>query len=184
MRKRIFGRRFKRDSHTRKALFHGLMRSMVIHGRIETTEAKAKSIKGKLEKLVTKAIKRGDAAKIELLRYFKADIVEALVTQIAPKFQGRPGGYTRIIRLGNRKKDDAPMVLLEWVEQITVTFANPDEKRSKNPDSKKVEPKTKKNEATAEVKEPAAKTENLAEKASKKKSVKKETRSTGSGQAK
>lgn len=153
MRKRIFGRRFKRDSHTRKALFQGLMRSMVIHGRIETTEAKAKSMKGKLEKLVTKAIKRGETAKTELIRYFEEDLVNALITQIAPKFQGRPGGYTRIIRLGNRKKDDAPMVLLEWVEQITVVFENPNEKRSKSKDTKE----EKKSDAKVAAKEISSK---------------------------
>jgi large subunit ribosomal protein L17 len=169
MRKRIFGRRFKRDTNTRKALFRGLMRSMIIHGRIETTEAKAKSIKGRLEKLVTKALKRGEQSSSELQKYFQTDIVNALVTQVAPKFAGRPGGYTRIIRLGNRKKDDAPMVILEWVEQITVVLAEPTEKRSKksteaSKEEKKAEVKTTSKKSQAEVKKEAKPTKKKATK--------------------
>lgn len=117
MRKRIFGRRLKRDKNARRALFRSLMRAFFLHGRIQTTEAKAKAIKGRLEKLVTKAKRRGESARGELLKNFDKEIVEKLIAEIAPRFKDRPGGYTRLVRVGGRVKDNAPMVLLEWVEE-------------------------------------------------------------------
>lgn len=123
MRKRIFGRRLKRDKNARRALFRSLMRAFFLHGRIQTTEAKAKAIKGRLEKFVTKAKRRGETARGELLKSFDKDIVDKLITEIAPRFESRPGGYTRFVKLGGRVKDNASMVLLEWVEgDIKDTF--------------------------------------------------------------
>ncbi len=117
MRKQIFGRRLKRDVNQRKALFRSLMRELVIHERIQTTEAKAKSIKSEIEKHVTKAKNLGDNARVHLQKHFQHDVVEKIVADIAPRFKERPGGYTRIIRLGNRTKDNASMVFIEWVEK-------------------------------------------------------------------
>lgn len=121
MRKKVFGRKLKRTSNQRKGLFRSLMHAMILHGRIKTTEAKAKAIKGELEKLVTKA-KKGVVAENDLMRdLVQHDMVEKLITNIAPRFTTRPGGYTRILRLGSRKKDNTAMVLLEWVEQEIIT---------------------------------------------------------------
>lgn len=119
MRKRIFGRRFKRDRNERKALFKSLMHGIVIHGKIRTTEAKAKAIKGELEKLVTIAReKRENAKQLLLSRLTNEKVVERLISEIAPKFATRPGGYTRIIKIGPRIKDGAKMVLMTWVEEV------------------------------------------------------------------
>ena len=121
MRKKVFGRKFSRTSNQRKGLFRSLMYAMILHGRIKTTEAKAKAIKGQLEKMVTKA-KKGLTAENDLMRdLVQHDMVEKLISNIAPRFVGRPGGYTRILRLGSRKKDNTAMVMLEWVEQEIVT---------------------------------------------------------------
>lgn len=133
MRKRIFGRRLKRDTNERKALFRSLMGSLVLHGRIRTTEAKAKSIKGELEKLVTIAKNKEENARNLLMsRLVNTIVVEKVISEIAPKFAARPGGYTRIIRMGPRVKDGAKMVLMSWVEEIAPTsFKQPKRKASK-----------------------------------------------------
>ena len=116
MKKQVFGRKFKKDVNQRKALFRNLMRSLILNEEIKTTEAKAKSIKGQVEKLVTVA-KRGESASYHLLKDVSEDAVVKLVKEIGPRFLKRPGGYTRIVRLPNRLKDNAEMVLLEFVEK-------------------------------------------------------------------
>lgn len=117
MHKNIFGRQLKRDVNERKALFKGLMTSLVMHERIVTTEEKAKSIRGSVEKLVTKAKKKGIQARPLLLPYLHEDAVERLITDVAPRFSTRPGGYTRIIKIGRRFGDNASTVVMEWVEK-------------------------------------------------------------------
>lgn len=116
MRKRVFGRKLKRTTNQRKALFKSLTQALVLHGRIKTTEAKAKSIKGEVEKLITHANKNEANAFHYLQRHVHVKTAEGII-KIAPVFKGRPGGYTRIIKIGNRIKDSAPMVILEFVEK-------------------------------------------------------------------
>lgn len=116
MRKKVFGRKFKKDKGQRQVLFKSLMRSLAIHEGIKTTEAKAKSIKGDFEKMITKA-KMGEEARYHLIKDLPEDAVDRLIKEIAPRFKNRPGGYTRIVRLGTRLKDNAEMVLLELVEK-------------------------------------------------------------------
>ncbi len=130
MKKNVFGRQFKRDANERKALFKGLMTSLVLQERIETTEQKAKAVKGAVEKLVTKAKIKGIAATPLLLPYLHEDAVKRMIIDIAPRFANRPGGYTRIIRLGKRFGDDATVVILEWVERSQV-IKNKNEKVKK-----------------------------------------------------
>jgi len=120
MRKRIFGRRFKRDTNERKALFRSLMSSLVLHGKIRTTEAKAKSIRAEIEKLVTAAKNQGEEANRHIMKSLPNETVVAkIIAEIAPKFATRPGGYTRIIRMDRRIKDGAKMVLMSWVEEVS-----------------------------------------------------------------
>lgn len=121
MRKNVFGRQFKRDKNERKALFKGLISSLVLHGRIETTEDKAKAIKADVDKIITKAksdlakAKKGEAiAKNLLQRQLPQKEIEKVIHDIAPRFNGRQGGYTRIIKIGRRFSDNAQMVLMEW----------------------------------------------------------------------
>lgn len=131
MRKNIFGRQFKRDTNERKALFKGLASSLVLEERIQTTEQKAKAIKGHVEKLVTKA-KKGDLQAERLIQpYLNAQAVGKMMVDIAPRFKTRPGGYTRIIRMGKRLQDNSSMVILEWVEKRAVDAA-PAKKEKKN----------------------------------------------------
>lgn len=120
MRKNVFGRQFKRDKNERKALFKGLLSELVLHGRIKTTEAKAKAIKADADKLVSKARKEVMLAKKLLSSVLIPEAIEKMVADVAPRFSKRNGGYTRIIKLGRRFNDDAQMVLLEWVESATI----------------------------------------------------------------
>jgi large subunit ribosomal protein L17 len=115
MKKQVFGRHFKRDANERKALFKNLLTSLVMEERITTTEAKAKAIKAAADKLVTKAKKGGPDALRRLSPDVRYDAVTKLVNTIAPRFADRPGGYTRIIKVGHRVADNAPQVVMEWV---------------------------------------------------------------------
>ncbi len=121
MKKKVFGRQFKRDTNERKALFKGLMTSLVMLESIQTTEHKAKAIKAQVEKLVTKAKVRGQESRQFLQPYVSAEAVEKLMLNLAVRFAKRPGGYTRIIKLGNRFSDNAAMAVIEWVEKEEVT---------------------------------------------------------------
>jgi len=116
MRKQVFGRQFKRDFNERKALFKGLLSSLVLNGSIKTTEEKAKAIRGQAEKLVTKARKTGNNLGKLFSLYLTNDAIKKLISDVAPRFSKRNGGYTRIVRLGRRVSDGAKMALIEWVE--------------------------------------------------------------------
>jgi|SRR5581483_2424309 len=117
MRKRIFGRRFKRDKNERTALFKNLSSELILHERIQTTAEKAKAIKGSVEKLITKARNQGEKARPALSGELNAEALKKLLTDVSLRFKGRPGGYTRIIKLGRRVSDNAATVYLELVEK-------------------------------------------------------------------
>ncbi len=140
MKKHVFGRQLKRDANERKALFKNLLTSLVIEERIVTTEAKAKAIKAAADKLVTKAKKGGTEALRSLAPDVRYDAVIKLVTAIAPRFADRQGGYTRIIKVGHRVADNAPQVVMEWVEKGEKAVSVKSEKVKK--EEKKVEKKT------------------------------------------
>ncbi len=116
MRHRKAGRRLGRSSGHRRALYKNLITELFRHERIKTTEAKAKAIRGKAEKLITLG-KRGDlhARRLAAARLNDPTIVTKLFDDLAPRYEERPGGYTRIIPLGRRVSDTATMAKLEWV---------------------------------------------------------------------
>ena len=117
MRHRQDRRKLSRSASHRKSLFMNLAREVIDHERIKTTEAKAKAVKPEVEKAITLA-KRGDLhARRQLHSRFGQDkfIVHKLVEEIAPRYAERPGGYTRITKLGPRKSDSTEMVFLELV---------------------------------------------------------------------
>lgn len=153
MRKKIFGRKLKRDANERKALFKGLLNALVLEESITTTEAKAKSIKGQAEKLVTKAKVKGKDSVPFLMPSLSTDAVSKMITDISGRFSERAGGYTRIIKLGKRFADNAPMVILEWVEKKEKT--QPKEEKSSVKNDKTV--KQDKKEVTVKVEEKAKK---------------------------
>ncbi len=148
MRKRVFGRHFNKDTNQRTALFKGLMRSLALNESIKTTESKAKAIKGEFESHITKA-KDGEEARYHLVKHLSEDAVDRLIKDIAPRMKDRPGGYTRIIRLGNRVKDNAEMVILELVEKgekvVAVKAVKKVAKKASKKDVKKTENKAEEN---------------------------------------
>jgi large subunit ribosomal protein L17 len=113
------GKKLGRDSAHRKALYANLTGSLIEHGRIKTTLAKAKAVKPIAEKMITLG-RRGDlAARRQALAYLRSnDVVHMLFADVAPRFADRPGGYTRIVKLGPRAGDSAEMVYLEFVDYV------------------------------------------------------------------
>ena len=111
------GKKLGRDSAHRKALYSNLVGALVEHGRIRTTEAKAKAVKPFAEKMITLG-KRGDlhARRQALAQLRSQDVVHQLFAEVAPRFADRPGGYTRIVKIGPRQGDAAEMVYLELVD--------------------------------------------------------------------
>ncbi len=117
MRHQRSGKKLGRDSAHRKALYSNLAGALIEHGRIQTTEAKAKAVKPFAEKMITLG-KRGDLhARRQALAALRSNtVVHTLFADVAPRFSERPGGYTRIVRLGQRQGDAAEMVYLEFVD--------------------------------------------------------------------
>ncbi|MFV1858642.1 MAG: 50S ribosomal protein L17 [Anaerolineales bacterium] len=122
MRHQISGKRLGRSSGHRRALRRNLISDLFRYERIRTTKAKAASVRGASEKLITLA-KHADeedqvhARRMAAKRLRDPEVVMKLFDDIAPRYVERPGGYTRILKLGPRKGDGAEMVLLELVEE-------------------------------------------------------------------
>lgn len=112
------GARLAGGPSQQKALLRNQATELFRHGRITTTHAKAKFLRPYAEKLITKA-KRGDLhnRRLVVAELRDKDVVAHLFDEVAPRFTDRPGGYTRIIKLGPRKGDNAPMALIELVDR-------------------------------------------------------------------
>jgi large subunit ribosomal protein L17 len=112
------GRRLGRTTSHREAMFRNLVTSFLNHEKITTTDAKAKEIRSVAEKMITLG-KRGDLHALRQAASFirEKSVVTKLFTTIAPRYKDRPGGYTRIVKLGNRLGDAAPLSLIELVEE-------------------------------------------------------------------
>ena len=146
MRHRKHGRQFSRNTSHRRAMLRALTANLVLHERIETTDAKAKELKRVAERVISRAVRLGKVAYTphgelsaadrarrlaaqrqvgRFLRRFavrgdspdaeKVDLIEKVFVDLAKRFEGRPGGYTRMMRLGPRRGDNAPMALVEFV---------------------------------------------------------------------
>jgi large subunit ribosomal protein L17 len=124
MRHRRAGKKLGRDSAHRKALYSNLAGALIEHGRIKTTQAKAKAVKPFAEQMITLG-KRGDlhARRLALAELRSQDVVHQLFADVAPRFADRPGGYTRIVKLGPRYGDAAEMVYLELVDYVPAGIA-------------------------------------------------------------
>jgi large subunit ribosomal protein L17 len=112
-------RKFGRERKVRVAFIRSLIRALVVHGRIETTLPRAKEIRPLVEKLVTIARNGGtDIATIRLITATmggQRDVAKALISEYAPKYADRKGGYTRIVKLPNRLSDGSEMAIIEFV---------------------------------------------------------------------
>ena len=125
MRHKIAGKRLSRGKDERKALRRILIKQLFEHERIQTTRAKAEAVRGQAEKLITLA-KRGNsvegvqavhAKRLAIARLGDKEIASKLFEDIAPRFENRNGGYTRMVKLGPRLGDSAEVVILELVEE-------------------------------------------------------------------
>lgn len=116
MRHRVAGRKFGLPGDQRKALLRSLMRALLSHDSIETTEARAKDVRVLVERCITKA-KAGDLHARRQIRRVLPDetLVKRVVDEVAPRYKDRNGGYTRITKLGPRRGDCAMMVKLELI---------------------------------------------------------------------
>ena len=111
------GRKLGTDASHRKAMLRNLATALFTNERIKTTEAKAKEVRSLVEHIITLA-KRGDvhARRQVMAELGDKELVHKIFDDVAPRFEGREGGYTRILKLGPRKGDAAPMVILELVD--------------------------------------------------------------------
>ena len=125
MRHSIAGYRLGRTKSARIALRRNLIKQFFTHERIQTTEAKAAAIRGDAERLITLArnsangtdAEKLNARRLAISRLGDNQVIKRLFDEIAPRFATRPGGYTRVLKLGARRGDAAEMVMLELVEE-------------------------------------------------------------------
>jgi len=151
-----FNRLGRKSSH-RKALHRNMVTSLIKYERIETTQAKAKEIRRTAEKLVTRAkVDSVHNRRIVARTVYEKDVINKLFTEVGPRFTERPGGYTRILKLGKRAGDAADMVILEFLSDTE----KPVEKKkpaAKKKAVKKTAPAAEKTEASDKKKDsPAA----------------------------
>lgn len=156
MRHRKAGRKFNRTASHRKALLSNLAMSLLVHKQIRTTTAKAKELRRTVEKLITFA-KRGSVAdRRQVLRVVRdKDVVKDLFDEIAPKYEDRNGGYTRVIKIGRRRGDGAEMAIMELVGYegaLIEKYKSKEKEKSKKKEDKE-KAKSKKKEAQAETSE-------------------------------
>ena len=119
MRHKKKGRKLGRKVGNRKALLRNLACQLIIHKKIRTTDPKAKELRTFIEPLITLAKKDSlHARRLVIKKIPKKNVVSILFKEIAPLFSSRPGGYTRITKLGLRDKDRAPVSIIEFVESI------------------------------------------------------------------
>jgi large subunit ribosomal protein L17 len=116
MRKLNKGRKFSMKIGPRKAMMRVLVNNFLLHEKIKTTEAKAKELRSIAEKMITKAKKIDLANRRLLARDLTPKMTKKIIDEVAPRYQGRNGGYTRIIKLGPRNSDGAKMAIIELVK--------------------------------------------------------------------
>ncbi len=142
---------FSRKSGPRKALLRGLMVSLVEHGRIKTTVAKAKELRRHIERIITLG-KKDNLNSIRLIasRLANQDVAVDLVKSVAPRFKDRPGGYTRLIKVGRRPGDAAEMAFIEFVDyDYKAKAPATDKKAAKKEDKAAVKVASKAKKATS-----------------------------------
>jgi large subunit ribosomal protein L17 len=152
MRHRVKGRKLGRTASHRKATLIALATALLKHKRIKTTLAKAKETRGIVEKLITKARKGDLHSQKQVMNVIKdKEVVKELFAEIIPKVGERPGGYTRVIKLGNRLGDAASIAIIELVDYADIITAKAEEKK----EEREIKAKEKKETEEQEVMEEA-----------------------------
>jgi len=172
MRHRVKGRKFNRTSEHRRALMRNLATSLIKHKKITTTVEKAKELRKFIEPIITKAKTDSVATKRYVSDDIKdRDIVKELFTEVIAKVGERPGGYTRIVRLGQRKGDGAELAIIELVDFSGIVKPKPTKKAK----AESITPADKTEEAKEEKKEEKPKAKAKKAPAREKKPVEKKT---------
>lgn len=121
MRHRVVGKKFGREMDARRLMICNLVKSMIEHGQITTTLTKAKELRGYVERVVTYG--KANTVHARRLAYSvlgDRTLVKKLFDEIAPAFEGRNGGYTRVVKAGFRRGDSAAMAIIQFVEESTI----------------------------------------------------------------
>src|SRR3984885_7541934 len=161
-------RKLGRTSQHRDAMLANIVASLILHKRVKTTLAKAKAARPLAEKLVT--LGKGGTLhdrRLAVAKIGQKDAVATLFKTIAPGFKDRKGGYTRIVKLGPRQSDSAPVAFLEWVDYVVEVAAAPVEKTEKPAKADKADAPAKTEKAEKPAKAEKPKTEAKAEKSAK-----------------
>ena len=141
MRHQKRGRKFNRTASHRKAMMSNLASALIIHKRIRTTDAKGKELRGFIDRLVTYAKQEDVHARRLIQRRIQGkrakQITNILIHDIAPTYQNRNGGYTRLIKLNNRKNDNAPVSMIEFIDIAPTVINTESEIEEGKGDSKK-----------------------------------------------
>ena len=136
------GRKFGRTSAHRKALFRNLVGALIERERISTTLAKAKELRGKVERTITLGKKGTLHARRQAFKLApQKEAVQKVFGSLADRYANRPGGYTRIIKIGPRRGDNAPMAFIELVDREGETPAPKEEAQKKATTKKETKPK-------------------------------------------
>jgi len=118
MRHRMKGRKLNRTAEHRKAMFMNLSQALIKHEQIVTTLPKAKELRGVVDKLITLGKKGGlPNRRLAIARLQDKELVEKIFSTLAERYKDRDGGYTRVLKAGFRKGDDAPMAIIELVDR-------------------------------------------------------------------
>ena len=155
------GKKLGRDSAHRKALYSNLAGALIEHGRIKTTVTKAKAVKPQAEQMITLGRRDDLHARRQATAVLRSrDVVHKLFAEVAPLFKDRPGGYTRIVKLGPRPGDSAEMAYLELVDEEYVAkereARTPEPVAVAEPEPEAVEEEPEPEEPEAEAEEPVA----------------------------
>jgi large subunit ribosomal protein L17 len=153
MYKRIKGKKFSRKTDQRRAFMKSLAANLILREKIQTTKVRARQTANLVERLITKAKKNDLAGKKALFAALPSDAATRLFMVVAPRFNSRNGGYTRVVSLGQRLKDGAPMAIVELLDRPAAVEVA-------------AKPKDKKNKTSVKKVKEAAKKEKKAEKKS------------------
>lgn len=113
MKSQIYGRKLGRNTNQRRALFRNLVYSLLLHGQLKTTTAKAKTIKLLTDKLLKKAKINNASQRRQLLKFFASERRLKILDSVMGKLEERPSGFTRLVKIGRRRGDNAPLARLE-----------------------------------------------------------------------
>lgn len=132
MRHRVYGKHLGRDKNQRTALFRGLIRSLFLQGSLTTTNTKAKSIKGLVDRLITKSKNKSEASKRVITSIIsQPEVINKLIQEIGPRYKERQSGFTQVVRLGKRMGDGAMMVRMNLIEEEQIKPEKTEKKAGK-----------------------------------------------------